>query len=463
MTTLQNSPTTAFDDEAFAELRSLLPGQVLLPADEGWDQGRLGWTVSVDQRPAAVVTVDSGRDVAAVVRWAARHGGRVSVQPVGHGATRALDDTVLLRTGALQDVFVDASARTATVGAGVKWGTLLAAVEPTGLVALAGSNPDPSVVGYTLGGGVSWFSRAFGLAAHQVVAFELVDAAGDLRRVTRDSDPDLFWALCGGGGGLGIVTALQIRLHEAAPVHGGRLMWPVEMARPVLRAFRAIAETAPEELTMWAQVFRFPPLPDVPEELRGKAFVSVDVAFLGPETEANRLLSGLRQLPALAMDYLGPVPLGDLGSIAAEPRDPMPTIERSVLLHDLDEASIDRLLDVVGAGTDVPLAVVQLRHLGGALARATDADGPAGAVSEGYSLFALGVPVFPGAQEAITGTMDAVWAALAPQVSGRTLFNFLGAGADPTSAFTPAALDRLRAVKQDVDPAGVFQGHRPVV
>ena len=178
-------------------------------------------------------------DVVAAVTCAARHGLSVSAQPVGHGATEALTGTVLLRTGALQEIEIDAERRVARVGAGVKWGALLAAVEPTGLIAPAGSSPDPSVVGFTLGGGLSWFSRSIGTAAENVEAFEVVDASGTARRVTAASDPDLFWAMCGGGGDFAIVTALELRLTAAPPVVGGRMMWPIEMAYPVLHAFRA--------------------------------------------------------------------------------------------------------------------------------------------------------------------------------------------------------------------------------
>jgi hypothetical protein len=455
-------PTQDDLDAALHELQAVLPGQVLLPGSPGWEQARLGWTVNVQQHPLAVVTVRDPEDVVAVVLSAARHGLSVSTQPVGHGATSALTGTVLLRTAELQGIDIDVERRVARVEAGVKWGTLLAALEPTGLTALAGSSPDPSVVGFTLGGGLSWFSRALGLSAHNVVAFEVVDAEGVRRRVTTTSDPDLFWAMCGGGGDFGVVLAVEIALHDVGPVVGGRMLWPLEMARPVLRAFRQITADAPDELTLWAHLFRFPPMPELPELLRGRNFVSVDVTFLGSETEVNRLLSRLRQLPAQVIDTIGVVPLSELGQIAAEPVDPMPTQEYSELLHTLDDATLDRLVDAAGADADIPLAVVQLRHLGGALARATTEDGPNGAIEAEYSAFCLGVPVAPGMPEAIEAAFGEVRTALAGQRSGRTLFNFLGAKADLGSTFTTRARTRLRQIKATTDPAGVFRSNRPV-
>ena len=456
-------PTATAPTRVVAVLREALPGRVVGPDDPVWELARRGWVLNVDQRPAAVVTTDTADEVATAVRTATAHGYPVTAQPVGHGATEALSGSVVLRTRGLDDITIDTAARTVRVGAGVKWGELLTALEPTGFAAPAGSNPDPSVVGYTLGGGLSWFGRAWGLAAHAVTAFDVVDHDGTFMRVDATTDPERFWAMKGGGGDFGIVTALEMRLFPAPQVYGGRLMWPLEMARPVLQAFREVTAKAPEELALWAHLFRFPPDPAMPEAIRGRSFVSVDVAFLGTETEANRHLTRLRQLPAIALDTLGPVPLGRLGEIANEPTDPMPGQEWSGMIGRLDAGTVDRLVNAVGAGADVPLAVVQIRHLGGALARGTVEDGPNGPIREPYQVFALGIPVSPEASTAIDAAIGDLRAALAPELTGRTFFNFLGQEHDPAAAYPAEALDRLRRVKEDVDPAGAFRSHRPVL
>lgn len=445
------------------ELAAMLPGQVLVPGDPGWEEARRGWVLNVDQQPRAVVTVLDEEDVVAVVRWAARSTMSVSVQPVGHGATTAVDGTVLLRTRGLRGIVVDPQRRVARVGAGVKWGELLAATAEHGLTGLAGSSPDPSVVGFSVSGGLSWFGRAYGLAGHSILAVELVDAAGEVHRVTATSDPDLFWAVRGGGGDFGVVTAMEVALHPAPHVYGGRLLWPMEMARPVLRAFRDITRTAPDELTLWAHLLRLPPTPDIPEPLRGGSFVTVEATYLGSAQDAEALLEPLRRVPARWLDTMGTVPLSELGGIVAEPLDPMPAMETSGLLRDLEDAAIDRLLATVGPGTGSPLAAVQLRHLGGALARGRADDGPSGAVTEPYQLFCVGVPVSPEVARAVELALASVTDALADHLTGRTFFTFLSADPDVRRAFAPSALERLQEVKRRVDPRGVIRSNRPVL
>jgi hypothetical protein len=446
-----------------SELCALLPGRVAVPGDPGWDEARLGWLLSVDQRPQAVVRVAGVQDVVTAVRFASRHGMSVSAQPVGHAATPAINGTILLRTRDLHEISVDAERRVARVGAGVKWGELLAVTGEHGLTGLAGSSSDPTVVGFSVSGGLSWFGRKHGLAAHSILAIELVDANAQIRRVTAESDPELFWALRGGGGDFGIITAMEVALYDAPHVYGGRLLWPMQMARPVLRAFRDISKTAPDELTMWAHLLRFPPIPEVPEPLRGGSFVSIDFAFLGSAEDAETHLMPLRTIPAQWLDTSDMVPVAALGSICAEPIDPMPAVETSGLLRDFDDAAIDALIAAAGPDSGSPLVLVQVRHLGGALARGTEAQGPSGPVQEPYQLFCLGLPMSPEIAADIELTFASVNAGLSDYLTGRTFFTFLGSDDDPTRAFSPAALTRLQEIKRRRDPRGVVRSNRPLV
>lgn len=448
--------------DVFAELVNALPGQVVLPTDTSYDADRLGFALAVDQHPLAVVHVQDAQDVVTAVRFAVRHGMTVTPQPVGHGATLASNGTVLLRTRAISHIHVDAEQRIARVGAGVKWGELLAVAGPLGLTGLAGSNSDPSVVGFCLSGGLSWFGRKHGVAANSVLSVEIVDQQGELRVVTADSDPDLFWAIRGAGGDFGVVTAIEVRLYPAEQLYGGRIMWPLEMARPVLRAFRTVSENAPDELTTWAHILRFPPVPFLPEPIRGKSFVSVEFTYLGSSEEAEALIAPLRELPAVAIDTTDDWQVAHLSDIAQEPTDPMPTIEWSELLADLDVATIDRIVDVAGADSQNALTVFQLRHLGGELARGTVEQGPNGAIDEKYLVFCLGVPMVPELVPAIQGSIAAVQGAVAEKRSGRTFYTFLCADPDVSRAFPAESLERLRRIKAERDPNRVFRSNRPI-
>jgi FAD binding domain len=445
------------------ELRSLLPGKVVAPGDAEWALARTPWVVNVDQQPRAVVTVDDPADVIAAVRFARAHGLSVSAQPGGHGASRALDDTILLRTRGLGGIEVDVQARVARVGAGVKWGELLSALDGTGLVGLAGSTPDTTVVGLSVGGGISWFGRAYGLSADSLVALEIVNADGELVRVTDESDPDLFWALRGGGGDFGIITAAEVALHPAASIYGGRLMWPIEHAAEVLRAFRTVTASAPDELSACFHLLRFPPLPEIPEPIRGGSFVSFDLTYLGGAAEAEELLAPVRALATPMIDTLGLLAPSAIGEILNEPLEPMPALERTCLLPALPDAAADALLAIAGPGAPSMLTVVQLRHLGGALARPAAQPGAVGTVEESYQLFLLGIPAVPELVGPLLGQLAQAEHAMAPFASGRRMFNFLGSGADPSDAFAPDALERLRAIKVERDPLGVIRSNRPVL
>ncbi|GAA3423035.1 hypothetical protein GCM10018953_02180 [Streptosporangium nondiastaticum] len=310
------------------DLRRTVRGRVLVAGDEGFEQARKAWNLSVDQRVRAVVEAEDADDVAALAAHAHRVGLSVAAQPSGHGASGDTDGVILLRTRRLGGVEVRPERRTARVGAGVAWGEVLSATSPYGLTGLAGSSPAPNVVGYTLGGGLSWFSRRYGFAADSVRAFEVVDVEGRRGTVTADSDAELFWALRGGGGDFALVTAIEFDLHPAPALYGGRVMWPVERAPEVLAAFREITEDAPEELTVWFQLLNLPPLPELPEFLRGRSVVTVDTTFLGEEGEARALLRRLDKIDGSIMDSRGMLPVAELGGICAEPTAPSYSLAR---------------------------------------------------------------------------------------------------------------------------------------
>ncbi|HZM65740.1 MAG TPA: hypothetical protein VFC16_05510 [Nakamurella sp.] len=234
----------------------------------------------------------------------------------------------------------------------------------------------------------------------------------------------------------------------------------------MLHAFRTVTSGAPDELTLWAQFLQFPPITEVPEPLRGGSFIAVDVAYLGSADDVAPLLALFREIPGIVLDTLGTLgtmPISLLGTIAAEPVDPTPTAEISWLMGDLDDNAIEALIALVGHGSGSPLAVVQLRHLGGAFRRASEDDGPTGAVNEPYLLFGLAVLTAPETLVDAEITFGELTSALEGRFTGRSLFNLLMADSDPTRAFSATALTRLQQIKRTVDPDQVLVSNRPVV
>jgi hypothetical protein len=310
---------------------------------------------------------------------------------------------------------------------------------------------------------MSWFGRRYGLAANAIEAVELVDGMGRTREVTRTSDPELFWALRGGGGDFGIVTSLRIRLFPARELYGGQLMWPVDRLPAVLAAFRAITADAPERLTLWLHRMQFPPLPELPEALRGHAFATVALTHLGPAAEAESLIAPLRRIPGPVLGQLGPVPLKDLGQVAADPDDPMPSMQYSFLLNDLGEDVIDGICELAGPDSGSPLMMIRVMHLGGAFRQAGDSAGAAGEITEPYLLFALGIPDGPDAAAAITGAFGQLETRLRDHTSGRTVPNFMGAGHDLDQVWPAGVREKLAEIKRRVDPMYTIRSNRPVL
>jgi FAD binding domain len=426
-------------------LESIVRGQVWLPGEPCFDAVRRPWNLAVEQRVAAVVEVADDDDVAALLRHARAAGLSVSTQPNGHGASGRTDGTILLRTRRLDTLRVDPATRRANLGAGVSSGRLQAAAAPNGLTGLPGSSPVVSVTGVALGGGLSWFGRAFGWVADSVIAFDIVDAEGERRHVSADRDPDLFWALRGGGGDFAVVTALELALHRAPDLFGGRVLWTGEHAPAVLNAYRQITATAPDELTVWLDLLHFP---------GADPMVALDVTYLGAPDEACDLLSTLDKLPRPLSDGRRPMSVAELGSITDEPTTPSPGAAHAELLTDLDDAAAKALL----ADPIAPLLSVQLRHLGGAFTRPSDS--PHGPLTEPHAVYLFGIPSDPTKATSIAARQRALADTL--PVSGRKPYTFLNPRETVADAFTPDVIARLRGIKRHHDPHHVIHANFPV-
>ncbi|MEU7767143.1 FAD-binding oxidoreductase [Nocardia sp. NPDC049190] len=432
---------SASDNE---KLRSMVRGRVLLPGDAGFDHARKPWNLAVEQPVDAVVEV---ADAAALVRYARDAGRRLTIQPNGHGASGATGGAILVRTNRLGEIRVDPGRRTARVGAGVSWGRLQDAASPHGLTGMVGSSPAVSVTGYVLGGGLSWFSRAAGWAADSVTAFDVVDAQGRALHVTASCEPDLFWALRGGGGDYTLVTAVELDVRPVPALYGGGLRWPAERAPQVMAAFQEITAAAPQALTLWWSLTQIPFRP---------AQVGIDVLHLGDTDQARALLRPLEHITGPVADTRRVLPLTDLGTIGNEPAAPTAARSRTELLTHLDPTAVDNILT-----TPIPpLITIRIRHLGGALARqTTTAPGP---MTEPYQITFVAPHTTPQTAANIDTSIRTRLESLGETRSGRTPFTFLAPGQTAADAVAPDTLRRLRTIKQRLDPQGIFRSNYPV-
>ena len=443
--------------------RPLLEGRFVLPGDPGFDEARLAWNLTADQRPAAVALPETAADVAATVQFARAAGLRVAPQGTGHNATAiaSLRDAVLLKTSRMRGVTIDAVRRRARVEAGTLWMEATAPAHEHGLLALGGSSPDVGVVGYSLGGGLSWLGRKYGLATNHVLAAEVVTADGELRRVDAEHDSDLFWALRGGGGSFAAVTALEFELFEIPEIYAGAMLWPAERAREIMHAWHEWTQTAPEDVTTSARILQLPPLPELPEPLRGNAFVAIDGAVTGTPRDAAAIIEPLRALGP-QIDSFAMIPAPDLQKIHMDPEEPIPGLSDHTMLGAMPSAAIDALLDVTDPAAGSPLLMVELRHLGGALGRVPAGAGALGAFNGEYLFFAAGLPVDAGVAAAIEAHLALVRGALAPYESGSAYLNFAERPIDAATIYRPRAYERLREIKAAYDPEDLFLSNHPI-
>lgn len=431
-------------------LSSTLRGRLLRPDDPDFTRAATPWNLAVRQPVAAVVEAADADDVATTVRHARAAGLAVAAQSSGHGATGDTTGAVLLRTGALDHVEVDPAARVARVGAGASWASVQAAAAPHGLTGLLGSAPGVGVSGYTLGGGLGWFSRAHGLAADHVRAFDVVDAAGERRTVTATSDPELFWALRGGGGDLAVVTSMETGLVEVPALSGGRIVWPASHAGRVLAVYRQVTATAPRELNLWLSRVEAPGAPPV---------IVLHVAHLGDQAVTRDLLAPFGTVDGAVAHDVGPVGLDAVGDITADPTDPAAGRSRAELLTGIDDVALEQLFTAPVA----PLLLLQLRHLGGALAGPVPGAGALGTISEPYLLYGFGPAYEPGIATAVGERLADVSRRLGGVATGRKPTTFLAPGERAAAAFDAPSLARLQGLKRARDPRGTVRGSFPLL
>ncbi len=444
-------------------LRAEFGGELHAPGEAVYDTARQAWSLGADLRPALIALPRTAADVVAIVRYARTAGLRVAPQSTGHNALplRGLEETILLKTSLMRGVDLDLRARRARAEAGALVADVLDPASEHGLAILSGSSPDVGIVGYALGGGVGFAGRAHGLCANTVTAIEVVLADGRPVRCDAETRPELFWALRGGGGSYAIVTAIELELIPMPELYGGAMLWPWERAGEILRAWLDWTRTAPESATTSATILQVPPLPDIPEPLRGRQFVRIDGAVVAGEAQARAILAPLRALEP-EIDLFAPCAPAFLSRLHMDPEEPVAVVSDHALLEDLTPEVVERLVDAAGPDSGSPLLMVELRHWGGAVGRVPANAGALGRIPTEYGLFAAGMPMGPGMAEAIEDALAGVRDAVAPVLSERVYLNLAERPTDTSTVFAPDTFTALQAVKAKVDPDDLIHANHPV-
>ncbi|MEU6642209.1 FAD-binding oxidoreductase [Saccharomonospora sp. NPDC046836] len=446
--------------ETINELRTA--GPLFLPGGQDYDEERTGFQRSGAHRPTVIAGATGEDDVRAAVEYATTRGQQVTVQAGGHGLNRPLDGGVLISTRRMAGVRVDPSARTAWVEAGASWQQVIDAAAPHGLAPLSGSAPGVGAVSYTLGGGIGLLSRRYGFAADHVRSLQVVTADGRLRQVTPHSEPDLYWALRGGGGNFGVVTGMEIDLMPVRHLYGGGLFIDAEQAPDVLAGWQRWTETVPDEMTSAVAMLPFPDLPMVPQALRGRHVAQLQIAYTGSVADGRQLVEPLRALGPILRDTLRELPYSESGTVFDEPDVPHAYCSANRLLSELDPAALAALTTLAGPSAPV-LCVVGLRHLGGALAGPPRVPSAVGHRRAAYSLGVLSL-VEPGAEDTVRAVHGDAIAPFAPATLGRLLnFSFGPLNEEEVrSAYEPHDYRRLTELKARYDPRATLVSNHPI-
>ena len=447
-----------------SDLRQQFRGALVEPGDPRWDASRQAFNLTFDQEPMVIAFPVDSADVQVLVTYAAGRGIELAPQRTGHNAEPlvSLGDMILVKTDAMRGVEIDAGRRVARVLSGTKWADVLPAASDLGLAALHGSTPDVSVAGYSLGGGVGWYARKLGLSSNSVLAIELVTPDGRFRRVNAKHDADLFWALRGGGGNFGIVTAVEIQLYPIAEVYAGVLFFPWERSSEVLQAWREWTRTVPDEVTSVGRILQIPPIEEVPEFLRGQNFVVVEATILGDQAFGEAQMAPPRALGA-AIDTFAMVPPVGIAELHMDPPTPLPYAGGGhVLMSGLTPEVIEDFVKVTGPGSGSPLISAEIRHTGGELSRRQAGNGALSTLPGEYMTFGVGLVFDAASAQAVRGTLAAMEELLEPVDTGRRYLNFVEEPTDPARFFDADAYARLRHIKAVFDPYRVIRANHPI-
>jgi FAD/FMN-containing dehydrogenase len=447
------SPSSA----PWSDFASTIGGEVLLPADTGYEEARRVWNGMIDRRPAAVVRPRSTADVVAAVRFAREQGFAIAVRGGGHNAAGlgTIDDGLVIDLSPMNQVQVDPERRVARAGGGANWGAFDAATQAHGLAATGGAISTTGIAGLTLGGGIGWLMRSQGLACDNLVEAEVILADGSVVRTSESERPELLWGLRGGGGNFGIVTEFVYRVRPLAGMYAGLLLHPRDRAVAALQTYRAQTEQAPDGLTTFFVLLHTP---------EGIPVVAFAPAFAGDAGAGEAAVAGYRAFGEPIADLVGPMPYVALQQMLDEGFPPgLHVYWRSHFLTGLPDDVIEAMVAGANAAPS-PLSAVLVEHLGGAVARVGRDDTAFDHRDADYNWAVIARWTDPAEADANIAWARELWEAMRPFARG-TYLNYLGVGDAPErvrDAFSPEKYARLAALKREYDPENVFRGNQNI-
>jgi hypothetical protein len=449
------------DAGALTDLGRTFKGEVVRPEDPAYDEHRRIWNGSIDRCPALIARCSGAEDVAAALGLARESDLEVAVRSGGHSypGLCVCDGGMVIDLGQMKGIRVDPEARTARAQAGVLLGEMDRETQAHGLAVPAGIVTHTGLAGLTLGGGVGWLERKYGLTIDQLLSVDVVTAEGELVRASEEENADLFWGLRGGGGNFGIVTEFEFRLNPVGPeVLAGPVIWPVEDSPEVLRFYREWIQEVPEELTTIVTHRRVLPLPTIPEELHGRHVVIVGCCYAGPVEEGERVLKPLRDFGSPLVDGCAPMPFVT-HQASLDPSFPhgWSYYIRSCNLAELNDEVIEILADG-GSRIASPTTVFSIFQLGGAVARVKEDESAFTGRDAGHVVNIIGITTTGEGFDAEREWARGLWSALEPHHQNVYVNFLMEEGEDRVRAsYGPEKYDRLKALKRKWDPENVFR------
>lgn len=455
------------DEQRLGELRGSVRGRILARGEPGYDEARRVWNGMIDKHPAVIAQCSDPGDVMTTVCFARENGLPASVRGGGHNVagTALCDDGVVIDLSLMKQVQVDPGSRTARAGGGVTWGEFDRATQQFGLATTGGLISTTGIGGFTLGGGIGWLMREHGLTCDNLLAAQVVTADGKLVHASDQQNPDLFWALRGGGGNFGIVTEFTYRLHPVGPtVLGGMIIWPFSEADRMLRFYREYTQDLPDELTTMMTFATAPPAPFVPPQMQGQLGIVLIGCYAGPTEEGKRVLAPIREFSPPALDLFNEAPYVDVQSML-DPLAPagIRNYWKSEYLGAVDDEVVNALVERFRE-VPSPITHVDVHHLGGAFGRVGEDETAFSHRDAGYIVNIISAWPDPSDDERnIAWTRD-LWSAMRPYSLGASYVNFMPSeGEDRVRAsYGEAKYRRLAELKRRYDPTNFFRQNQNI-